>query len=182
MNHPRLDELRAAFTRLNDREQRVVLAGGGAAMLLIFLIIGMVLSGLVSPAEHRLRVKTDQLMQVLQMQGEYRAREQARAARLRQLGGASVRLVSLVEDAARQAGVEIGQLRPEEGEPTSEGIVESRVDLRAGNLSADRLKDFLERLERTPGVVVIRRLKINRPYSKDTLSLEMTVTAYKMKS
>lgn len=182
MKIPRLDELRAAFERLNERERKVVLGGGGAALLLVVLIISMVLSSAISRAEHRLRIKTDQLMQVLQMQGEYRVREQARAARLRQLGGANVRLVSLVEDAARQSGVEIGQLRPEEGEPSAEGIVESRVDLRAANLSTDRLKDFLERIEKTPGVVVIRRLKINRPYGKDILSLELTVTSYKMKS
>ena len=64
------------------------------------------------------------------------------------------------EDVARQSGIEIGQLRPEDAEPTAEGIVESRVDLRASNLSVDRLQDFLERLDKAPGVVVVRRLKI----------------------
>lgn len=177
-----LEMTRASFERLTQREQTLVLGGGAAALVIILFGVGLLVSNAIDKAEHRVKVKTDQLTQVLQLQGEYKAREVQRQQRLRELGRSNVRLVSLVEDTARQADVDIGQLRPEEGEPTPDGVVESRVDLRATNLSADRLQDFLSRLEKAPGVVIMRRLKVMRPYRKDTVDVEMTVTTYRSKA
>jgi hypothetical protein len=173
---------RESFARLTQREQFIVLGGVAAAGLLILIVVGLLVSSAIDKAEYRVKVKSDQLTQVIALQGEYKAREAQRQARLREIGRSTTRLVSVVEDVARQAGVEIGQLRPEDGEPSSEGVYESRVDLRATNLSADRLQDFLSRLETSPGVVIMRRLKVTRPYRKDAVDIEMTVTTYRMKS
>ncbi len=178
----KLEVGKAAFSRLTEREQLTVVGGGAAALLIIMLGVGLLVSTAIDRAEHRIKVKTDQLSQVLELQGEYKAREATRAQRMRELGRSNVRLVSLVEETARAAGVEIGQLRPEDGEPNAEGIIESRVDLRATNLSADRLQDFLSRLEKAPGVIIMRRLKVNRPYRKDTVDIELTVATYHTKT
>lgn len=177
-----IEQLRASFERLNQREQITVVGGGAAALVIILFGVGLLVSSAIDKAEHRVKVKTDQLTQVMQLQGEYKAREAQRQQRMRELGRSNVRLVSLIEDTARQAGVEIGQLRPDEAEPTPDGIIESRVDLRATNLSADRLQDFLSRLEKAPGVVIMRRLKVMRPYRKDTVDVEMTVTTFRSKA
>ena len=177
-----VESARAAFERLTQREQVIAVAVAAGTIFLLLLTIGLSVSGAIDRAEHRVKVKTDQLTQVLALQGEYKAREVQRQARLKEIGRSSTRLVSLVEDTARQAGVEIGQLRPEDGEPNTEGIVESRVDLRATNLSADRLQDFLSRLETAPGVVIVRRLKVTRPFRKDTVDVEITVTTFHLKT
>jgi hypothetical protein len=184
-----LDKLRAqivagqaAFARLTQREQVMVLGGAAGVVLIVLLMLGLLVSSAIDRAEHRVKVKTDQLTQVIQLQGEYRAREQQRQARMKELSRANVRLVSLIEDTARQAGVEIGQLRPDDAEANPQGIIESTVDLRATNLSADRLQDFVAKLEKAPGVVILRRLKVQRPYRKDTVDLEMTVATYRMKT
>ncbi len=176
-----IEAVRQGFARLNQQEQFLVLAIGAGLVLLLLVGLGGGVASAITRAEHRVKVKTDQLAQVLQLQGEYKARVAEKEARLRDLDRSKVRLVSLVEDVARQAGVEIGQLRPEDLEPTAEGIIESRVDLKVANLSADRLQDFLQRLERTPGVVVVRRLKVSKPYRKETLDVELTVTTFKRK-
>jgi len=173
----KIDELRAQFARLSQQEQFLVLGGVAGLGVLIILLAGLSLSTAVAHAEYRVKVKADQLAEVITLQGMYKARVQARETRMRQLGRVNIRLVSVVEDTARQAGVEIGQLRPEEGEPSAEGIVESSVDLRVSNLSSDRLQDFLMRLESAPGAVVVRRIRIDRPYGKDSLNLEATVTS-----
>jgi hypothetical protein len=177
-----LEAARAAYSRLTQREQFIVLAAGATAVLLLLLVVGLWVASAIDSAEHRVKVKTDQLAQVVALQGEYKARETQRQARLREIGRTQTRLVSLVEDAGRQAGVDIGQLRPEDSEPNAEGIIESRVDLRASGLSADRLQDFLTRLETAPGVVVIRRLKVTRPFRKDTVEVELTVTTFRTKA
>lgn len=177
-----MDAARAAFKRLTQREQLIVLGGAAAMGLVLLITVGLLVASAIDKAEHRVRVKTDQLAQVLALQGEYKTRELQRQARLRELGRSQTRLVSLVEEAARQSGVEIGQLRPEDKEPNAEGIVESQVDLRATSLSADRLQEFLSRLETAPGVVIIRRLKVTRPFRRDTVDVELTITTYRAKT
>jgi hypothetical protein len=177
-----IDAARLAFSRLTQREQTMVVGGSAAAAMIILIGIGLLVSSLINKEQHRVEVKTQQLAQVLALQGEYKARQQERAARLRTLGSSNVRLISLVEDAAKQAGVEIGQLRPEDGEPGPDGVVESRVDLRASGLSADRLQDFLNRIEAGAGIVIVRHLKLTRPYRKDTAEIELTVSTFKLKA
>ncbi|MEE8408612.1 MAG: hypothetical protein V3T05_03310 [Myxococcota bacterium] len=175
-----LESVRLAFGRLTQQEQFTVMAIAGAVALVILMAVGLSVSGAIGSAEYRVKVTTEQLSQVLQLQSEYRARKADHERQLRNVRGSNVRLVKLVEDVARQAGVEISQLRPEEGEPSPEGVVESRVDLRASNLSADRVQDFLLRLENAPGLVVVRRLKVTKPYRRDTVNLELTVTTFKL--
>lgn len=179
---PWLTSVRTAFERRTAQEQFAILAGGGAFLFVVLIGIAFGISGAVSRAEHRLKVKTEQLGEVLQLQGKYRARQAEKNRQLAELSkSGKVRLVALVEDIARQSGVDIGQLRPEEGEATPDGIVESRVDLRASNLTADKLQAFLNRIEQAQGVVVVRRLKVNRPYRRDVVNLELSVTAYRRK-
>lgn len=175
------DALKVAFSRLTQREQLVVVSGGAGGALLFLLIVGMLVGGAIAREEARVESKTGQLAQLIGLRGEYRQRQEERAQRLRTLSQRGVRLTSLVEEAARQTGVEIGQLRPEDGEPGPDGVVESRVDLRASGLSADRLEDFLARLEGARGIVIVRHLKLNRPYKKDVVDVELTVSTFKLK-
>ena len=177
-----IDTLRVSVGRLTQREQFILAGGLAAGVFLILVLIGALVSSAIGREERNVQQKTGQLQQVLSLQSEYKLRQAERAERLRMLGRSNVRLVSLIEDSARQAGVDIGQLRPEDGEASADGVVESRVDLRASGLSADRLQDFLNRLEKSAGIVIVRRLKISRPYRKDVAELEISVSTYKLKA
>ncbi len=177
-----IDSIRLSFGRLTRREQTMVAGGGAAAALIILVVIGMWVSGAITKVENRVAFKTEQLNRILALQGEYKAKQREQREAIQRFTRSKVRLVKLVEDAARAAGVEIGQLKPDEGQPNADGIVESRVDLRASNLSIDRLQDFLGRLKKAPGVIIVQRLKINKPYRKDTLTVDVTVMTYRAKS
>jgi hypothetical protein len=177
-----IDNARVTFSRLTQREQFIVIGCAAVMGMMFLMLIGYAVSRGIASEENRVRVKTEQLKQVISLQGEFKARQLEQAARLKSLGGSPVRLVSLVEESAKQAGVEIGQLRPEDGEPTADGVIESRVDLRASGLSADRLQEFLNKIEAAPGVVVVRHLKVSRPYRKDTAEIELSVSTFKLKS
>lgn len=174
--------IRVSLSRLTQREKMFMLGGGLVGLCLVALIASYLVISTTSKLQHRLEVKTAQMAQVLALRGEYLARQEERAQRLRTLGSSNVRLVSLVEDAAKQAGIEIGQLRPEDGDTGPDGVVESRVDLRAAGLSIDRLQEFLNLLEAGHGIVVVRHLKVVRPYRKDVAELELTVSTFKLKS
>jgi hypothetical protein len=180
----RLDQVSAAFGRLTQREQVIVIGGGVGGILFILLMIGMLISGAIGRAEDRVKTKTEALTQVLQLQGEYRAKQQEQKDLMAQLSRAKVGLVKHVSEAARQAGIEkdIGRMQPEEREPNAEGIFESRVEVTASNLSIDRLQDFLSRIEQAPGIVIIDKLRINKPFRKDTLDVELTVMTFQVKS
>ena len=104
------------------------------------------------------------------------------AQKLKSLSGSNLRLVSLAEEAAKTAGIEIGQLRPEDGEPGSDGVYESRVDLRAAGQSVDRLQEFVNLIEGGPGIIVVRHVKLTRPYNKDLAEVELSVSTFKMKA
>jgi len=174
-----LQNVQLAFGRLTQQDQLRVVAGGVASLFLILLIIGYSVSSAIDKTQRRVRVKNEQLQEVLRLQGEYRAKQTERETRIRNLGRQNIRLVSVIEEVAKQAGVEIGQLRQTDGEPDSEGIVESRVDLRASGLSADRLEDFLRRIENVQGLVVVRRLKLERPFRRDTLDAELSISTFR---
>ena len=178
----RIDQLRMAFGRLTQREQTMVMGGGVGAVLLGLIIITLLVGGAISKTERRITRKTADLQEVLQKQGILRARQQEQKRLLEKVrSGGGSRLVRVVEDAARQAGFSLGQVRPEDGQPNESGVVESRVHVRAQGLSIDRLQDFLARLEGARGVVILKRLKINRPYRKDTLDMDLTVMTYQLK-
>lgn len=174
--------IRVSLSRLTQREQMLIVGGSLVSLCLVALIAGLLVMGATQRLQHRLEVKSGQMAQVLALRNEYLARQEERAQRLRTLGSSNVRLISLVEDAAKQAGIEIGQLRPEDGDAGPDGVVESRVDLRAAGLSADRLQEFLNLLEAGRGIVVVRHLKVTRPYRKDVAELELTVSTFKLKS
>lgn len=174
--------LRVAFGRLTQREQFLLVGGGIVATALVCTLAAILLSSAMAKQQHRVDVKTQQLAQVLALRGEYHQRQIEHAQKLKALSGAQVRLVSLVEEAAKTAGIEIGQLRPEDGEPGSDGVYESRVDLRAAGLSVDRLQEFLNLVEGGPGIIVVRHIKLNRPYHKDLAEVELSVSTFKMKA
>lgn len=177
-----IESLRQAFSRLTQREQVMVAGGGAVAVLVVLLVIGLSFSSAIRAAERRVGNYTEKLGEVLELQGQYRARKAEYERRLRELSRSRVQLVKVVEDAAKQTGVEIKQLTPKDGEPNADGIVESTVELRASNLSINRLQDFLNRLHASRGVVIVQRMRIDRPYRRDTLELDMVVVTYRVES
>ena len=181
-----VDDLRAFFARLTQREQLAVVAVGSLLTVLSLLGGGLGVGRAIAREEARVRSKTLQLGTVLALQNDYRARQAERTQRLQALRGSPVRLVSLVEESARQAGFEANDLRPVEGEPNADGIALSHAKVRVVGLSADRLQEFLNAIEQSPGVVVISWLKIIRRYSRGSepamADVEMTVTTYKARA
>ena len=177
-----LENIKASFDRLSPREKKVVALGTAVGGIFILSVSFYWVGTSLSNAERRVKAKTEQLVQILALEDGFKAREVERISKMKGLEHNAVRLVSVVEEAARQSGVEIGQLTPEDGAPNKDGVVESRLQMKAANLSIDRVQDFMGRLEKTPGVMIVRRLDLKKPYKKDTLDLELSLVTYKRKS
>jgi len=176
-----VDSVGLSLGRLTQREQFMVFGGSIGGGLLILLLSGVMLASSIGKTEHRINVKSAQLDELLALQGEYKLRQREKDQQMNQLRRSRVRLISLVEDIARRVNVEIGQLRPEEGEPGPDGVVESRVDLRATGLSIDRLQKFLSEIENAKGIIIVRRLKVIKPFRKDIVDIELDLATYKVR-
>jgi len=176
-----IQALQQAFGRLGQKERFMTITGGAGFCLLVLLIIGLGFSSKISDTKHRLKKKTEQLLEVMELEGQYKAKQLEHDKRIKSLGKSDLRLVSLIEDVAREVGVEIGQLRPEDGEPNEEGLYESRVDLKASKLSIDRLEKFLNKIQTAKDLVIVDSLKVIKPYRKETLDIEMSVRTLKLK-
>jgi len=177
----RIARIRQAFERLSEREQLIVAGGSIGGAFLILLIIALALSSAVGGAEHRVKVKTEQLLQVLQLQGEYQEKKRVHEARLAELKRTRTRLVSMLESTARQHQIGIGQLRPNDSEPNEEGIYETRVDLRAANIPINKLQDFLNSIKKMAGNANVTRMRVTKPYRKETLDVDMTISSLRAK-
>ena len=179
--HSIADRIRLSFSKLTQREQVIVL-GGGVALYFFGLIVALSMaSGAVDKIDHRTRINKAKLTELMRLQGEYKQRQREQKNKLASLRRSSrVSLVNLVEQAAKGAGVDLRDISPSSGKPNDNGVVESRVKLKARNLSADRLQDFLLRLETSRGEIIIRKIDVSKPYRKDTLNLEVAVTSYRL--
>lgn len=174
------ESVRSSFLALNPREQAMVSGGAGLVVLMLLGIIASWVSGSMTAVERRIALKTNQLAEVVRLEDEFRARVSERNQRVSELARSNIRLVPVVEDAARMAGFEIGEIRPEQGEPNDDKIVEAWVDLEASGLTINRLEKFLTELEKTRGVIAVTRLIIKKPRRKDTLNVTMTVKTFKI--
>ena len=110
--------------------------------------------------------------------GQQEQQRQLLEARLRQSPPA---LMGFVDGLARQEGVEIGSMADrgvvgggQNGRPR-----ESSVEVSLGKVALDKLMRVLQTIERSPGVVRVRKLRLRKSQeNKDTLDVTMTVSAW----
>jgi hypothetical protein len=89
--------------------------------------------------------------------------------------------MGFVDGIARQEGIEIGSMSDlgvrsggQDGRPR-----ENAVELSLGKVPLDKLMKMLQAIERTPGVVRVRRLRMRKSSdNKDALDVTMTVSAW----
>ena len=176
-----IDELRASFDGLPQSTQLMASASALFGLALLLVIGALLINGGAARSERRISQKTKQLKEVLALQGDYRKREAEQRQQRARLGRSSIRLVSVVDEAARASGVDVKEMKPRDEEADENGVVESRVELEARGMSVDRLQKFIgELVAKHPGAITIPKLKLSRPYRKDTLNLEMRVVTYKI--
>jgi type II secretory pathway component PulM len=174
-------DAQAWLAAASPRERRLVLLGGGATLLFVVLIVWGSFAAAIRRAETSLEEKRTDFEKVSGLAAGYNAQEQERQlleARLRQSPPA---LMSFVDATSRNDGVEVGGM-------SDRGVVaggqggrprESSVEVNLGKVSLDKLVKLLTDIERSPGVVRVRRLRLRKSYdNKDLLDVSLTVSAW----
>ena len=165
----------------SPRERRLLLFAGAGVLAFLLLVLWVGFGSSIRRQETALDEKRSAFEKVQRLAAGYGQQEQERQmleARLRQSPPA---LMGFVDGLARQEGVDIGgmvdrgvQAGGQNGRPR-----ESSVEVSLGKVPLEKLMRLLQSIERSPGVVRVRRLRLRKsPENKDTLDVTLTVSAW----
>lgn len=176
-----LADARQYLAAASPRERRLIAFAAGGALLFAVLISWAAFSSAISRREAALEERRLDWKKVQVLARNFGQREQERQileARLRQ---SPPGLMGFVDGMARQEGLEIASM-------SDRGVVsggqngrppESSVEVNLGKVPLDKLTRLLEALERSPGVVRVRRLRVRKSLdSKDALDVSISVSAW----
>jgi general secretion pathway protein M len=175
--------LQASFATLSQREKRMVsIAGAAIAVFVLFMVIHS-FGAKADSIRERTQMKLRKLDEVQTLALGFRDTEAKRLAVESQLKQSNIRLISYLEDKAKNSGVELPSINPK-ADVTLEGdkIVESAVELSLTDVKLNRLLDFLTAVESAPGgLVKVKYMRLEPRPSQETLSAWLTVATYHAK-
>jgi general secretion pathway protein M len=150
----------AFAARLSPRERVLVAAALAAVAAFVLFLVATGFSRAIAARERRIEQKTQMLSQIGRLTQGYRQAQAERQSLETRLRGPPVQLMSFVSQSGSQLGIEVNDLRP--GTPTSsEGLQEENVEVNLARIDLPRLARLLEALERGPGVVRVRKLRVS---------------------
>lgn len=178
-----LDDLKASFDRMSDRERRLVMLTGSVAVVL--LVGGIVLgtNSALETRQKRVKKQSEQLEQILSYESDYRAAEAAEKKAVSRLTSNKISLFSRLNKAATKLGLSLRDLNEREVPvKDAEDVKEVRVEVNVKNISIDKLNEFLKEIEgeRNDGLVKIMKMKVKTRHDNDEmLDATLTVATWK---
>ena len=177
-----LSDLQTWFQRLTPRERRLVAIASSAFGA--FVLFSVLISFSTSAAGYRRRTeeKLNKLKEVQTLAASYREAEQTRQTMERQLTTNKLSLMSYLEEKATGSGVSIPSMNQKPDASIADGkIVESSVDITLQDITVNRMVEFLSAVERGPGVVKVKNLRVEPRTKEQTLTVWATVATYRLK-
>ena len=177
------DSILSAFSRLSDRERRLVLITVAVALVLGVFGGGYLISSSLEKKRKNVAIRREQLAEILGREDRYNEaakREKQDAARLR---GNTISLFSLLQKAAAELSLELNDLN-ERKTPVKNNtsVTEVSVDVNLKKVSVDKLNALLEKIEgpESRGFVKVMKLKIGTRHDNDELlDVKLTVATWK---
>ncbi|MGA9521429.1 MAG: type II secretion system protein GspM [Myxococcaceae bacterium] len=170
------------FSRLTARERRLVLITGGAVGVFVVFLILFSFSSSAARTQKSIASKLEQLEQVQQLAAVFRESENARQAVERQLGQSNVSLITYIEEKGTEAGLDIRTMNSKGDSAIGDGkIIETAVEVTLTDVPLDKLVSFLSAVERGPGVVKVKRLRLEPRPEQETITAWTTISTYSLK-
>ena len=177
-----LQNATAWFQRLTQRERRLVTIAGVAVTAFVIFMIFYSFASTASSTRRRTETKIESLQQVQVLAANYRQAEQQRQNVERQLGQSNVQLISYIEDKGENAGLDIRSLNPKGDVPIGDGkIIETSVEVTLTDVQLDKLVNFLSSVERGPGIVKVKHIRLEPRPENQTITAWTTISAYSLK-
>ena len=165
----------------SPREKRMVAFAGFGIVAFILFIVAASFSSAINKRRDALEEKQGDFEKVQRLAADFGAREQERQlleAKLRQSPPA---LMNFVDGLAKGEGVEIGSMsdRGVVGGGTGGKPRESSLEVNLGKVPLEKLTRLLEAIEKSPGVVRVRRLRVRKSSdNKEALDVTMTISTW----
>jgi general secretion pathway protein M len=182
----RLRQLRANLEAwlgaLSPRERTLVAAAALAVVLFTVFLASARLQAGVRAREARIEEKTKVLAQVGTLAASYRRVQAERAALEARLKAPQVQLMSHVSQTGATLGVEVTDLRPTGAPLELDGVMEESVEVNLPRIELANLARLVQGLERNPGLVKVRRIRLGtRTDDPKLVDATVVVAAYRLK-
>jgi general secretion pathway protein M len=172
----------AFLARLSARERLLVTTAAAAVALFVVFLLATGVSRSISAREKRIGSKTETLANIGKLSRGYRQAMAERQAFEARLKGPPIQLMSFVSQTGAQSGVEVNDLRP--GTPnTADGLTEESVEVNLARIDLPRLARIVDALERGPGVVKVRKIRLaTRNDDPALVDVTLQVSAWQQKT
>jgi general secretion pathway protein M len=154
-------DLEAWLARLSPRERMMVSAAAAAVALFVVAMSATAAAAGARAREARIEQKTKVLQQVGQLAGDFRRVQAERTAMESRLKGPPVQLMSHVSQVGAGLGIEVTDLRPAGAPSEADGVSEESVEVSLARIELGKLAQLVQGLERSPGLVKVRRIRIS---------------------
>ncbi len=180
------DQILAAFGRLTDRERLLVGITVAVALVLGVLGGGYLISSSLEAKEKRVKIRREQLTEILGREALYKAAATREKKDARKLKGNNISLFSLLQKTAQELDLGLNDLNERETPvKNNTNVTEVSVDVNLKKVSVDKLNALLEKIEgpASRGLVKILKLKVSsRHDNNELLDVKMTVATWKASS
>lgn len=176
-------DVEAWLAKLSPRERVLVTAAALAVALFTLWLVSFQISRGMTAREARIEQKTKVLSQFGKLAATYRARQVERQALEARLKGQPVQLMSHIAQAGATLGIQVNDLRPTGAPADAEGLREESVEVNLARIDLPRLARLLQSLERSAGVVKVRRIRLStRSDDPALVDATLVVATYQLKS
>lgn len=170
------------WSGLSRREKVLVTSAGGAVLTFVLFLTVLTMANAADDTRRRTTTKLTQLAAAQALSQSYAEAERVRKADEAQLSTSGVSLITYLEERGAQAGLDIPALTPKADVPVGDGrIIESTVELTLTDVSLAKLLAFLTAVERGPGMVRVKSLRVEPRPKDNVLTAWATVATYKLK-
>jgi general secretion pathway protein M len=146
--------------KLSGRERALVSIAAAAVLLFSGWLVARSVNAGIAGREARIEDKTQVLAQIGKLGEGYRRRQAERKTVEARLRAQPVQLMSHISQAGQQLGIEVNDLRPTGAPADVGGLREESVEVNLARIDLTRLARLLQSLERSSGVVKVRRIRI----------------------
>ena len=176
-------DVEAWLAKLSPRERVLVALAAAGLVLFSGWLVARAAGSAIGGREARIDAKTQVLAQIGKLGEGYRRRQAERAALEARLRAQPIQLMSHIAQAGQQLGIEVNDLRPT-GSPTDVGgLQEESVEVNLARIDLPRLARLLQTLERSSGVVKVRRLRVTtRSDDPALVDATLVVATYQLRS
>jgi general secretion pathway protein M len=173
----------AWLAKLSARERLLVTLAAAGVLLFAGWLVARGASHAMSDREARIDEKTRVLAQIGKLGEGYRRRQADRNALESRLRAAPVQLMSHIAQAGQSLGIEVNDLRPGGAPGEVGGLREETVEVNLARIDLPRLARLLQSLERSIGVVKVRRIRITtRSDDPSLVDATLVVATYQLRT